>query len=399
MKKVWILLIILLCPLVIKAENITNYYINATLNSNGDLLVEEYIELKENTNYFERNIYYKDNTLKVPAYDNFIEYNKLNNGSSIQFLTIGSIPKVKNNTEEITGVKEFSKTNVAHTGDTNIYILRNDEDKDYLRIYKDDNNAYYLKYVIKDLAVKYNDIGEIYFNILKNNPDRIKNLKITINLPNNDKAYSFTKGKNVKKVINNNFKISYQYKDIKEQEDIKLRILFNKDIISNSTKINNIDALEKILNNEPKNITSIDYIDKILEIIILILIISNYCLLVIYTRESIISYQEIEKGLKNKIDRKNILYLILILILMIILIILKLLGIVLLILSIIIGSYVINKNKKDKRIKYLTTMYILIMFICFLNLLQKNSVIYIILSLADIVSLYSLNIKKEKKLK
>ena len=47
MKKVWILLIILLCPLVIKAENITNYYINATLNSNGDLLVEEYIELKE----------------------------------------------------------------------------------------------------------------------------------------------------------------------------------------------------------------------------------------------------------------------------------------------------------------------------------------------------------------
>ena len=40
MKKVWILLIILLCPLVIKAENITNYYINATINSNGDLLVE-----------------------------------------------------------------------------------------------------------------------------------------------------------------------------------------------------------------------------------------------------------------------------------------------------------------------------------------------------------------------
>mgnify|MGYP003464438163 CR=1 FL=1 len=52
-----------------------------------------------------------------------------------------------------------------------------------------------------------------------------------------------------------------------------------------------------------------------------------------------------------------------------------------------------------KRIKYLTTMYILIMFICFLNLLQKNNVFYIILSLADIVSLYSLNIKKEKKLK
>ena len=396
MKKVWILLIIFLCPLVIKAENITNYYINATLNSNGDLLVEEYIELKENTNYFERNIYYKDNTLKVPAYDNFIEYNKLNNGSSIQFLTIGSIPKVKNNTEEITGVKEFSKTNVAHTGDTNIYILRNDEDKDYLRIYKDDNNAYYLKYVIKDLAVKYNDIGEIYFNILKNNPDRIKNLKITINLPNNDKAYTFNKGKNVKKVTNNNYKLSYQYKDIKEQEDIKLRILFNKDIVNNSLKENNTQTLGEILSLEKQNSNIIKNINKFLGIIITILIIINYFLLVIYTRLSIIGYKDILNILKEKISKKNIIYMVLSLIIIIGLIFLRVLGITLLISSIIISSYIINRNKKDNKIKYLSIMYILIMLICTLNLVRVNNIIYLILSIADIISLYSLCLKKLK---
>lgn len=396
MKKVWILLIIFLCPLVIKAENITNYYINATLNSNGDLLVEEYIELKENTNYFERNIYYKDNTSKVPAYDNFIEYNKLNNGSSIQFLTIGSIPKVKNNTEEITGVKEFSKTNVAHTGDTNIYILRNDEDKDYLRIYKDDNNAYYLKYVIKDLAVKYNDIGEIYFNILKNNPDRIKNLKITINLPNNNKAYTFTKGKNVKKVTNNNYKLSYQYKDIKEQEDIKLRILFNKDIVNNSLKENNTQTLAEILSFEKQNSNIIKNINKFLGIIITILIIINYFLLVIYTRLSIIGYKDILNILKEKISKKNIIYMVLSLIIIIGLIILRVLGITLLISSIIISSYIINRNKKDNKIKYLSIMYILIMLICTLNLVRVNNIIYLILSIADIISLYSLSLKKLK---
>lgn len=396
MKKVWILLIILLCPLVIKAENITNYYINATLNSNGDLLVEEYIELKENTNYFERNIYYKDNTSKVPAYDNFIEYNKLNNGSSIQFLTIGSIPKVKNNTEEITGVKEFSKTNVAHTGDTNIYILRNDEDKDYLRIYKDDNNAYYLKYVIKDLAVKYNDIGEIYFNILKNNPDRIKNLKITINLPNNNKAYTFTKGKNVKKVTNNNYKLSYQYKDIKEQEDIKLRILFNKDIVNNSLKENNTQTLAEILSFEKQNSNIIKNINKFLGIIITILIIINYFLLVIYTRLSIIGYKDILNILKEKISKKNIIYMVLSLIIIIGLIFLRVLGITLLISSIIISSYIINRNKKDNKIKYLSIMYILIMLICTLNLVRVNNIIYLILSIADIISLYSLCLRKLK---
>lgn len=396
MKKVWILLIIFLCPLVIKAENITNYYINATLNSNGDLLVEEYIELKENTNYFERNIYYKDNTLKVPAYDNFIEYTKLNNGSSIQFLTIGSIPKVKNNTEEITGVKEFSKTNVAHTGDTSIYILRNDEDKDYLRIYKDDNNAYYLKYVIKDLAVKYNDIGEIYFNILKNNPDRIKNLKITINLPNNNKAYTFNKGKNVKKVTNNNYKLSYQYKDIKEQEDIKLRILFNKDIVNNSLKENNTQTLAEILSFEKQNSNIIKNINKFLGIIITILIIINYFLLVIYTRLSIIGYKDILNILKEKISKKNIIYMVLSLIIIIGLIFLRVLGITLLISSIIISSYIINRNKKDNKIKYLSIMYILIMLICTLNLVRVNNIIYLILSIADIISLYSLCLKKLK---
>ena len=93
MKKVWILLIILLCPLVIKAENITNYYINATLNSNGDLLVEEYIELKENTNYFERNIYYKDNTLKVRSLFNTKTRNSINicNDKSLPTIEINTM--------------------------------------------------------------------------------------------------------------------------------------------------------------------------------------------------------------------------------------------------------------------------------------------------------------------
>ena len=193
MKKIWILLIILLCPLVIKAENIEDYYINATLNSNGDLLVEEYVLPKNNSGYWEKNIYYQES--ENPG-DN-LDYKNLNNHSGIELLTVGSVPKVKNEKEEITGVKEFTKVNVASTGDNKVYLLRNDINKEYLRIYKTSNEAYYLKYIIKNMAVKYEDIAEIYLIILKNNPDTIKNLRITINLPNNNKAYSFTKGKNI----------------------------------------------------------------------------------------------------------------------------------------------------------------------------------------------------------
>ena len=392
MKKIWILLIMLLCPLVIKAENIEDYYINATLNSNGDLLVEEYVLSKTNSGYWEKNIYYQESENS----SNNLDYKNLNNASGIELLTVGSVPKVKNEKEEITGVKEFTKVNVASTGDNKVYLLRNDISKEYLRVYKTSNEAYYLKYIIKNMAVKYEDIAEIYLIILKNNQDTIKNLKITINLPNNNKAYSFTKGKNVKKVTNNNYRLSYQYKDIKEQEDIKLRILFNKDIVNNSLKENNSQTLAEILSFEKQNSNIINNINKFLGIIIAILIIINYFLLVIYTRISIIGYKDILNILKGKISKKNIIYTVLSLIIIIGLIFLRVLGITLLILSIIISSYIINRNKKDNKIKYLSIMYILIMFICTLNLVRANNIIYLILSIADIISLYSLSLKKLK---
>lgn len=393
MKKIWILLI-LLCPFVIRAASIEDYYINATLNSNGDLLVEEYVLPKNNTDYWERNIYYQDNATT----ENNLDYTSLNNASGIELLTIGSVPKVKNDKEEITGVKEFTKVNVASTGNNNVYLIRNDIDKEYLRIYKTDNEAYYLKYIIKDLAVKHEDIAEIYFSILKNNQDKIKNLKITINLPDNNKAYSFTKGKSVKKVINNNYKLSYQYKDIKENEDIKLRILFNKDSVSNSTKENSDKTLTEILNFEKQNKSIVGDINKFLEVVIVILIIINYSLLVTYTRLSIISYKDIVKILKKKFNKNSILYIVVSLIIVGGLVFLRILGITLLLLSIIISSYIINRSKKNKKIEYLSTMYILIMFICSLNLIRENNIIYIILSILDIISLYSLSLKNNGKL-
>ena len=99
---------------------------------------------------------------------------------------------------------------------------------------------------------------------------------------------------------------------------------------------------------------------------------------------------------KGKISKKNIIYTVLSLIIIIGLIFLRVLGITLLILSIIISSYIINRNKKDNKIKYLSIMYILIMFICTLNLVRANNIIYLILSIADIISLYSLSLKKLK---
>ena len=138
MKKL-LAILVLLCPLIIKAQDIDNYYINATLSKDGNLIVEEYIETKETEGYFERDIYYRDDYVMVSD-NNTFGYTELNNSKNINFLTIGSVGRVKKHIEEITGVKEFNKVNVGSLGDTGIYLLRNDEGKDYIRIYKNNND-------------------------------------------------------------------------------------------------------------------------------------------------------------------------------------------------------------------------------------------------------------------
>ena len=399
MKKLLVLLI-LCCPLIIKAQDIDNYYINATINSNGDLLVEEYIETKEENGYFERDVYYQDdyvsdeNTLKT------LGYTALNNGSGVEFLTVGSVAKTKKDSDQITGVKEFNKVNVGSLGDTGIYLLRSDEGKDYIRLYKNSNDAYYLKYIIKDLAVKHNDIGEIYFNLIKNNKDNIKNLKITINLPDNKKAYAFSAGAPVKKINNNNYKIEFLYKNVLENQDIKLRVLFAKDLIKSTTKLSNIEALNKIINTEKKNNNSIKNLDHFLEIAILVLVIINYMLLVNYTHKGLLDYKKLSKISKRIKNKKICLYGIIGIFLIIVLSFLRLLGIILLLASIIVTSYMINKSKNDNRVKYIGIMYVLIMFICCFNLIKDNNIIYIILSIADMISLCNLAVmEKIKKVK
>ena len=52
--------ILLILPFSVKAEGIENYYINATVKNNGDLLVEEYFYLNGEYNGFERIIDYRN---------------------------------------------------------------------------------------------------------------------------------------------------------------------------------------------------------------------------------------------------------------------------------------------------------------------------------------------------
>ena len=60
----------------------------------------------------------------------------------------------------------------------------------------------------------------------------------------------------------------------------------------------------------------------------------------------------------------------------------------------------INKSKNDNRVKYIGVMYVLIMLICCFNLIKDNNIVYIILSIADMLSLCNLAVmEKIRKVK
>ena len=78
MKKVWILLIILLCPLVIKAENINNYYLKLAINKlNEKQQTNKEIIYIDTKNIFENNKSLLSNPKSI--YPNRTGYKEISN--------------------------------------------------------------------------------------------------------------------------------------------------------------------------------------------------------------------------------------------------------------------------------------------------------------------------------
>ena len=212
MKKI-IMFIFILWPSLISAQSIDNYYLNITIQASGDTLVENIIDSKETLDYLETNL-------------------PLNDSLSLE--TVGSIKKNKTYDFTSLGVKEFLKTNKATTNDTNLYLLIPKSNDTTLRIYNSSDQAYYFKYLLKDKVLLYDDKALLELNIPETNYE-IKNFHITINIPKKDKVLVITSQD--KKTFKSD-KISLEYHHLKE--DISLKVIFNKDLVSLSS--NNIQG-------------------------------------------------------------------------------------------------------------------------------------------------------------
>ncbi len=197
MKKIWILIVsfVLWIPCICKASQvdyeIEHFYVDATILSDGDLLVKELIVLDGKFNGYIRDLVYKNPRLNGDDFSNNILYN----ASDIEEIEVAA--------------KKVSSVTFNTLNDTDFDVLKNysstshryekrslDENNGYsYKMYYASNKesvAFRLTYKVKDAIVMHEDVSELYWTFIGEGfLDPIHDLKIKVALPYEDSSDLF----------------------------------------------------------------------------------------------------------------------------------------------------------------------------------------------------------------
>ena len=200
MKKFKIILIsfLIMFPNIIKAYGIDNYYIDATIQNNGDILVEEYFSLTGEYNGFERIIEYANEDLYEfdPNMESF-GGSLIHNGNGLEIKEVRAIPTSNNFIFSNIQGDIFERVSSAKKGDYGVYTENYKSNGKSILIYNPskENKAFYLKYVVKNISIKHNDVAEIGWNTIGNEfRESIANLEITLHIPGNKNVRAWAHG-------------------------------------------------------------------------------------------------------------------------------------------------------------------------------------------------------------
>lgn len=257
MKKV-LLILLLIIPSSVLGFGIKNYYINATVISNGDLEVEEYFEMNDYYNGMERIINYKNNFAEN-FNSNKESYggSSLHNGNGIKIEEIKAVDiNDKFDFKKVSG-KKFKLVDRANKGHYGVYTMHDNYSNDgkTIKIFlpSKKKKAFYIKYKLFDMAIYHNDVGELGWNVIgKQLSESVENLVVYLNVPNNQKmikvwAHGPLNGES--KILSLQ-QVKASIKALKENTAVDVRIAFDKEVIKDSSKRTGVDALNKILKHE-----------------------------------------------------------------------------------------------------------------------------------------------------
>lgn len=248
----------LVTPFMVEAANydITNFAVRAYIQPNGDVIVNEILVLDGTFNGYERDLSYK------PILDDKYESSTLYQGSGIDDLTIKA-KYVNSFSDNLFGSVDYPKlalVNSASNGDIGKYVRSSLSNGVRLRMYYKSKNqkvAFYIKYTIRDLVVRHEDVAEIYFPFIGEKfEDDIDNVDIKVYLPSSDAssyhrvwAHGLLSGE-VERISNNGLHAYAQ--NVKAGDRIDVRMSFNSSLVPKSLKTTGQSYFDKILEIEEK---------------------------------------------------------------------------------------------------------------------------------------------------
>ncbi len=230
-------------------DGIKNYYIEMVVLNNGDVLVKELFDLEGKYNGYEREI----------DFVNVSSLNHMYNSSGIEVLKVKGI-ETSNNYNDL--FKDGDKFNLvkeyeANKGDYGKYTLFETATGVNLMIYNPSvkKRAFYVEYILKDVAIVHNDIAEIAWNIFSyKQREYIKNLEMFVHITDNKSELRvWGHGPlNGEVDIVGNQKLKYTITDLNPHNPIDIRFVFDKEVVFNSNKKSNLQALDNILKEEQR---------------------------------------------------------------------------------------------------------------------------------------------------
>lgn len=253
-----ILGLLLIFPLIVLADGVEDYYINATVEADGSLLVEEYFTLSGTYNGYERIINYR-NSSATPFDINASSYggSSAHNGSGLEILEVGGASSYFKDDFENLSIDTFTYDDDATKGTYGVYNYDTTSNGKDIMIYNPSRRgkAFYIKYRLKDMAILFNDVGEIGWNVIGDAfREDIETLVITLNVPGNTgELKAWAHGPLTGFItVDSNEKATFTISNLSAYTSIDIRSTFNPSVIASSTKKYDTNALDKILAYETK---------------------------------------------------------------------------------------------------------------------------------------------------
>lgn len=226
------------------AYNIGDYVINATVLKNGNVHVSECIkfDFHDVANGIYRDILYRytyssQNSDMKPSSSRY-------QADSIENILV---TETSSSYEDENKFSQISESN-ARNGMKNYFSISNIKNDGYIKRIKiyspsQSSSTKYLKieYDLKDVAVLYNDFGEIYWNFVGKDWDcDISNLKININFEqeyNMENIRVYPHGyTDIINLVNEDGKISFEVEKLKRKTAVDARVVFPASYLDSSVK-------------------------------------------------------------------------------------------------------------------------------------------------------------------